>query len=345
MIVASTIFGSLRQKCVDRKHQPDVARIADQAAGTKEEKAVNAHLSRCPSCDARRMLWKKWRDYDLRIRPNLVPLLDAGQAALREKDHDKVVALMREAFRIDPQRAATYHMLAAALFKQGRYDQAAHAAHMSRMLGRERPDLILCLALSLVFLHKYEYGAVLLEDVLHRHPERGRIQGVLAMCRYQLGQRGDAMTLARRTLKEFGDEAHSLFVLALADYDAKRLTACVTKMKRAISIDMTNPSFYSLMGCALAGLEKFFEALGCFWTAASLAPNADTHVLNASLCYLYQGSLDLASDVLKSFDSRLPNVKTVRERLEFVEGMRMLRPSERLRAIRKQRLHFLPMVA
>jgi tetratricopeptide (TPR) repeat protein len=101
-----------------------------------------------------------------------------------------------------------------------------------------------------------------------------RVAGVFAagLAHHQGGRLAQAETLYRETLALQPDHADALHLLGVIASQVGRHDVAVDLIDRAIARDRTSPRYHSNRGLALAGLQRFAEAIASYDRALSLRP-------------------------------------------------------------------------
>jgi tetratricopeptide (TPR) repeat protein len=101
-----------------------------------------------------------------------------------------------------------------------------------------------------------------------------RIAGLFAagLAHHQEGRLAQAETLYRETLALEPDHADALHLLGVIASQVGRHDVAVDLIDRAIARDRTSPCYHSNRGLALAGLQRFAEAIASYDRALSLRP-------------------------------------------------------------------------
>jgi tetratricopeptide (TPR) repeat protein len=131
-----------------------------------------------------------------------------------------------------------------------------------------------------------------------------RVAGVFAagLAHHQGGRLAQAETLYRETLALQPDHADALHLLGVIASQVGRHDVAVDLIDRAIARDRTIPRYHSNRGLALAGLQRFAEAIASYDRALSLRPGEAEVLYNRGNALVALGRL---YDALEAYERAL----------------------------------------
>ncbi|MBW3543669.1 MAG: tetratricopeptide repeat protein, partial [Planctomycetes bacterium] len=231
--------------------------VAEQLAG-----ALEAHQR--GDLDAAECRYRNILERDPH-QPDALHLL--GVTELQRQRHDAAAQLIRRAISANPQAAAFYSNLAAALQAQGRLDEAAEALEQAVGIEPDFADAWLNLGLVHSAAGRWVEGVRALRRAVELRPESNEIRLRFADAQFELG------LIHQRACR---------FVEAAAAYES------------AICGRPTFASAHSNLGAALERLGEFERAHRHFLRAVELEPDFPEAQLNLGNSYRQRGEIDSA---------------------------------------------------
>jgi tetratricopeptide (TPR) repeat protein len=141
-----------------------------------------------------------------------------------------------------------------------------------------------------------------------------RVAGQLAagLAHHQAGRLAQAEALYRETLTLQPDHADALHLLGVLASQVGRHDVAVDLIDRAIAIDRTSPRYHSNRGLALAGLQRFAEAMASYDRALALRPDDAETFYNRGNALL---ALGRPNEALGSYE------RALRARPDYAEAL------------------------
>jgi tetratricopeptide (TPR) repeat protein len=141
-----------------------------------------------------------------------------------------------------------------------------------------------------------------------------RVAGLFAagLAHHQAGRLAQAETLYRETLALQPDHADALHLLGVLASQIGRHDVAVDLIDRAIAIDRTSPRYHSNRGLALAGLQRFAEAMASYDRALALRPDDAETFYNRGNALL---ALGRPNEALGSYE------RALRARPDYAEAL------------------------
>jgi tetratricopeptide (TPR) repeat protein len=246
-------------------------------------------------------------------------LCEAGLHQFRAGRHLDAQLCCRQALEIDPDHAATLHLMGLLSLHARQYDHAVE--WISRAIRQDpKPDFLASLGTTLQQQRRYEeafkvfdkaiqlspddaelwrqMGDILVEQARHDqailsyqhalklnpdHPDALYKSGVLLG---QFERYGEAIAYLDRSDKALPNHAPTLQARARALFNLKRPEECLTEGKRAYRLDPGNADTCNIIAAALRSLGRDEEALEWFDKALDIRPNS-TEIINNKIILLY----------------------------------------------------------
>ncbi len=208
--------------------------------------------------------------------------------------HEAALAQLREAARIDPQKAITFAHLGAELAGLGRPDEAMLAYRRAIELDPQAASALNNLGNLLQDARRVEEALACYGRALRARPDYADAHNNLGVALRELGRRDEAAASFAAALACRANfvEAHSNLGSLLQEMD--RMDDAVAHCRKAVEISPQFAEAHSNLGHVLHAARRYGAALECFQRALALKPGfADAHS-NMGALYRDLGQLDLA---------------------------------------------------
>ncbi|QOY95596.1 tetratricopeptide repeat protein [Massilia sp. UMI-21] len=203
-----------------------------------------------------------------------------GLDLLRARQLDEGVACLKRALELNQKLRGLQGVLAAALFDQARYEEAAEVYRAALRfengadLRRGLQDSLLRLASVLHKDKKIAEAAAALQDVLALDPELLDARYDLGNLLYQLHRHEEAVACYRAVLAQRPEHLSALIRLAQAERVLKRFEAAREGFERALALSPERPDLMVDIANTLRSEGRLTEAAALLARAEALAPDS-----------------------------------------------------------------------
>jgi len=221
-----------------------------------------------------------------------------GLARLKCGRTEPAIAACQQALAVNPRFMEAAYFLGLALLKAGHPLEAEESLAFARSLGGEGSDLLLHLAQARFQLGRNEEAALLLEELLDRHPEQSQGRYLLGLLRHFEGRDEEALRLLREALGRNPTLGAAELDLALLHAQRGEWSDADAHFRRLQERNPHDATLQAFLGQALLSRGELEGALAAFLRALELAPG-DLYALRGRLrCELRLGRLAKAEALL-----------------------------------------------
>ncbi len=205
-------------------------------------------------------------------------LFTQGVGRLSAREWRAAEACFRESLRLLPGRLSTLNNLAAALIKQGRFDDARPFVDQARNIDPSAPEVWLNQGLILSAKDEFTAAVECYDQALERAPDSHEAWLNRGVALNAAGNHEEALRSYRHATRLKPDYAEAWCNRGATLNELDRHDEALASYDKAIEFEPDYAPVYNNKGVTLADLGREEEALACFAQALRLRPDhADAH--------------------------------------------------------------------
>jgi tetratricopeptide (TPR) repeat protein len=203
-----------------------------------------------------------------------------------------VLELVAPAIASDPDNATLHSMMAAALERSGRYEEAIDAAEKVLALDPENVYAHWLRAECFWWTNRYVEREQALRDALAIDPlDFDCLVGLAAIAadrgREEEAYRVSGSAIGTYPARPFAWQCRAYVALKFGDWEEAERCA-----RKALELSPANARLHATLGSALAGQKRAVEAIECFERALELDPNEQAAAVSLARTMLFVGHHD-----------------------------------------------------
>lgn len=225
----------------------------------------------------------------------------------------------REILRERPQQPDALFLLGCLALQRGEHARAAELLEQAVRLDPANADACNNYGLALFHLGRLAEAAVQYERALRRRPGFPEALSNLGLCRYRQKSHAEAATYLERALALKPDYADALNNLGIVRHEQGRFDEAIACMRRALALKPDYAEAHSNLARALRHHDEPGPAIEHARRALALDPALVKTYGVLGNCYLDEGDIEAAFDVLHQGRARAPEDAELNWNLSILE--------------------------
>lgn len=188
---------------------------------------------------------------------------------------DEAISQYQSAEKLDSKDFDTHLALALALLRAKRPSDAEPEFRDALTLRPDSDQAHLGLGQCMIAQKQYQAGGDELQTFLKSHPADAKIRVERAAALVDLGKPDEAMAELDRAAAQGPEDANALELRARIYFAKKQYASAVPPLQKAVALAPQNPNFRALLGHALLQSKDYTEAVNQLLQANRLDPRAN----------------------------------------------------------------------
>jgi cytochrome c-type biogenesis protein CcmH/NrfG len=180
----------------------------------------------------------------------------AGDGVTTQEKLDAAEAALQAFIEKNPEEAAAHFNLGLVRDHKQAWEKAAAAYLRAVELSPEMVDAAVGAGAALINARQPARAIEVLEGALAGHPDHTRLQGMLALARYNEGSQDQAMALFEKVRGAEPDNPEPYYYLGMIAVQQNRPADAVTLLEKYVSMNPPNPAELETAKGLIAALKK-----------------------------------------------------------------------------------------